>query len=64
MPAAVSANHPPREMIVYIPQTDDNAAAWLKWFVKYPDLRMVIAISPHFQHVAKDPHLKAQVQCS
>ena len=36
--------------------------AWLKWFVKYPDLRLVIAMSPRFQRLAKDPALKAQFQ--
>lgn len=48
-------------MIVYVPQTDEAAAAWLKWFVKYPNLRMVIAMSPRFQNIAKDPHLKLQI---
>lgn len=60
--AEVSPAHPPREMIVYVPQTDDTAAVWLKWFVKYPDLRMVIAVSPHFQTFLKDLHLKTQFQ--
>jgi len=48
-------------MLVYIPLSDDAAASWLKWFVKYPALRMVIAVSPHFTHIVKDPHLKAQL---
>ncbi len=61
VPVAVVPAHPWREMIVYVPQTDDAAASWLKWFVKYPNLRMVIAMSPHFQHLAKDPALESAV---
>lgn len=45
--------------MIYIPQTDDAAGAWLKWFVKYPRLRMTIAMSPRFQRIGKDPTLKA-----
>src|SRR4029077_13005574 len=35
-PPVAAPAHPFREMVVYIPQTDDTAAVWLKWFVKYP----------------------------
>jgi len=49
-------------MLVYIPQTDEAAAVWLKWFTQYPGLRMVIAMSPRFLHLSKDAHLKAQFQ--
>jgi hypothetical protein len=61
-PVAAVLAHPPRDMIVYVPQTDEAAAAWLKWFVKYPNLRMVIAMSPRFLRLTKEPALKAQVQ--
>jgi hypothetical protein len=54
------SSHPLREMLVYVPLTDEAAGTWLKWFVKYPDLRLVIAMSPRFQRLAKDPALKAQ----
>ena len=54
--------HAPRAMIVYVPQTDEAAAAWMKWFTQYPSLRMVIAMSPHFQRFSKDPLLKSQSQ--
>jgi len=47
-------------MLVYVPLSDDASASWVKWFVKHPTLRMVIAMSPRFQHISKDPHLKAQ----
>jgi len=49
-------------MLVYVPLADDSAAVWAKWFVKYPGLRLVIAMSPHFQHIAKDSLLKAKFQ--
>jgi hypothetical protein len=62
VPLQAAAAHPVREMLVYVPLADDSAAAWARWFVKYPGLRMVIAMSPRFQHIAKDPHLKAQFQ--
>jgi len=62
IPLPAAASHPVREMLVYVPLSDDSAAAWARWFVKYPGLRMVIAMSPRFQHIAKDPHLKAQFQ--
>ena len=58
--APAAEAHPVREMLVYVPLTDENASAWAKWFVKYPGLRLVIAMSPHFQHIAKDPILKAK----
>ncbi len=51
-----------RMMIVYVPQTDDAAATWLKWFETYPDLRMMMALSPRFTRLAKDPALKSRVQ--
>ena len=60
--AATVPYHPPREMLLYVPQTDEAAAVWLKWFTQYPDLRMVIAMSPRFLRLAKDAHLKAQFQ--
>jgi len=62
IPAATFPTHPWHEMVVYVPQTDDAVASWLKWFTTYPALRMVIAMSPRFQHVANDPYLKAQIQ--
>src|SRR5581483_11058872 len=51
-----------REMIVFVPQTDEAAGAWIKWFTKYSNLRMVIAVSPRFQHVAKDLGIRNQIQ--
>ncbi len=48
-------------MLVYIPQSDEGAASWPKWFAKYPDLRLVVALSPHSPHIEKDPHVKAQL---
>jgi hypothetical protein len=50
-----------RQMIIFIPQTDDSAGAWFKWFVRYPKLRMVIAVSPRFQRLVQDANLKTQV---
>ena len=58
--APAAAAHPAREMLVYVPLSDDACASWIKWFAKHPTLRMVIAVSPRFQRMAKDPHLKAQ----
>src|SRR5437879_5905730 len=60
-PQAAAPSHPWRAMVVYIPQTDDTAALWPKWFAKYPDLRMVIAMSPRFSRIAKDPVVKSQL---
>ena len=60
-PPATATAHPWRTMIVYVPQTDDDAAGWVKWLTKNPSLRMVIAMSPHFAHMAKDPALKSQI---
>src|SRR5690348_16490241 len=57
---AAAPSHKPRELIVFIPQTDDGAAGWFKLFARHPDLRMVIAMSPRFRHFEKDPALKAQ----
>ncbi len=48
-------------MIVYVPQTDDAAAAWIQWLTKNPNLRMVIAMSPRFAHIAKDPALRYEL---
>src|SRR2546430_7800041 len=59
-PPGAAPAHPWRMMIVYVPQTDDAAAAWLKWFTKTPSLRMVIAMSPRFAHLTKDPALRSQ----
>src|SRR5258706_7299805 len=59
-PSTTVPPHPWRMMIVYVPQTDDAAAAWLKWFTKNPSLRMVIAMSPRFAHLTKDPALRSQ----
>jgi hypothetical protein len=50
-----------RMMILYVPQTDDGSAAWPKWFAKNPDLRMVIAMSPRFSRITKDPIVKSQL---
>jgi hypothetical protein len=51
-----------RQLVVFIPQTDEAAANWLKWFAKWPELRMVIAVSPRFQKIAKDPILRLELQ--
>jgi hypothetical protein len=51
----------PRQVIIFIPQTDQSAPAWLKLFDKYPQLRMVIAVSPRFNRFAKEPPLKEKV---
>ncbi len=59
-PTALPA-HPWRMMIVYVPQTDEAAASWLKWFAKDPSLRMAIAASPRFTRIAKDPILKSRL---
>ncbi len=48
-------------MIVYVPQTDETAASWPKWFAKDPGLRMVIAMSPRFARLAKDPVIRSQL---
>src|ERR1041384_8494756 len=61
-PAAAVSPQGELEMIVFIPQTDDAVGAWIKWFAKYPNLRMVIAVSPRFQHLTMDPTLKSQIQ--
>jgi len=53
---------PPHRLIIFIPQTDQAAASWLKLFEKHPPLRLVIAVSPRFQRLTQDPALKAKVQ--
>lgn len=50
----------PRQMIVYVPLTDEEAASWLTLFSRYPRLRMVVAISPRFRQFEKRPELKVQ----
>src|SRR5437016_525140 len=55
-----AAAHAWRTMIVYVPQTDDSAATWLKWYAKTPGLRLAIAMSPRFMHLAQDPVLRSQ----
>src|SRR5215204_1517711 len=50
-----------RQVIIYIPQNDQAAVQWLKLFEKYPNLRMVVALSPRFQRFAKEPLLKEKV---
>ncbi len=51
-----------RMMIIYVPQTDEAAANWLKWFDANPSLKMVIAFSPRFASLAKDATLKTRLQ--
>jgi len=48
-------------MIVFIPQTDETAASWIKLFARHPSLRMVVALSPRFKRFEQDPALKAQI---
>src|SRR6266853_1137410 len=62
LPPAGAPAHPPRAVLIYIPQSDENAGAWLKWFAKYPDLRMVVAVSPRFQRFGREPLIKDAVQ--
>src|SRR5258708_4177749 len=52
--------HPARAVLIFVPQTDDGAAGWMKWFDRHPNLRLVIAMSPRFTRFAKDPVLKAK----
>ena len=52
----------PRQIIIFIPQTDQSAMSWLKLFDRYPNLRMVIAVPPRFHRFATDPLLKPKVQ--
>jgi len=53
--------HKPRELLVFIPQTDDVATAWIHVLAQHPKLRLVMAMSPRFHRFEKDPALKAQV---
>src|SRR5690242_19455388 len=53
--------HAARTMIVLVPVSDANAAAWFKVFDTNPSLRAVIAISPRFKHLAQDPALRAKM---
>jgi hypothetical protein len=48
-------------IFVYVPQTDDAAAQWIKWFDTYPQLRMVIAVSPRFSKLVKDVAIKSRI---
>src|SRR5437879_13116961 len=58
--AGRTAPHKPRELLVFIPVTDEGAGNWLKVFARHPKLRMVIAMSPRFHRFDKDPALKGQ----
>src|SRR5687768_11660625 len=51
---------PPKQLIIFIPHTDQAAESWFKLFEKYPTLRMVVALSPRFQRFTKEPVLKEQ----
>jgi hypothetical protein len=55
---AAIAPGPPRQVIIFIPQTDQAAMSWFKLFDRYPQLRMVIAMSPRFHRFDKEPLLK------
>src|SRR5262245_8471871 len=58
---APTTGQPPRQTIIYIPQTDQAVGSWLKLFEKHSNLRMVIAISPRFQRFAKEAPLKERL---
>jgi len=58
--ALAAPGHPVREMLVYVPLSDESSASWARWFVKYPELRLVIALSPRFTRLSKDPILKSK----
>jgi hypothetical protein len=60
-PTLVVASRKAQEMIVFVPQTDEGAAAWIKLYARHPSLRMVIAMSPRFKHFDGDPVLKSQI---
>jgi hypothetical protein len=53
--------HAKRSLLVLIPLSDANAAAWLKSFDAHPKLRMVVALSPRFKRLAQDPATHAKV---
>ena len=52
----------PSQLIIFIPQTDQAALSWFKLIDRYPQLRMVIAISPRFRRFATEPLLKQKLQ--
>src|SRR5579863_366164 len=56
--AAGVAPAQPQQLIIFIPMTDQAASSWLKLFDRYPQLRMVIAVSPQFHRFVKDPILR------
>src|ERR1041385_6302251 len=60
-PLPPTAPLPSRQLIIFIPQTDQSALSWLKLYDKYPNLRMAIAVSPRFQRFTKEPALKDKV---
>lgn len=51
----------PRMMLFYVPQSEESAAVWLKWFEIYPDLRLTLAVSPRFALIAKDKTLRTKI---
>jgi len=51
----------PRQMVVYVPLTDDDASSWLTLLSRYPRLRLVLAVSPRFRQFEKRPELKVQL---
>lgn len=58
---AAPATHRARAVLIFVPQTDDGAAAWMGWFDRHPNLRLVIAMSPRFTRFTKDTALKDKV---
>lgn len=55
------APHNAREMIVFVPQTDEAVTSWIKLFTRHPSFRMVVAMSPRFKRFEQDSALKAQI---
>jgi hypothetical protein len=48
----------PRQVIIFIPQTDQAAGSWIKLLDKFPQLKMAVAVSPRFSRFSKEPALK------
>src|SRR5690242_14851825 len=61
-PPAVSETPTPtraaHELLVMVPLTDTNAAGWLNVLETKPKLRLVLAVSPRFKHLAQNPALR------
>ena len=53
------ASHKPRQLIVFIPQTDDSIPGLFKIMAQHPTVRVVLAVSPKFARF-KTPELKSQ----